>query len=114
MDRALREDLPTVISNKICKPARREAGSDYLPIHPWVLTPIVFSQIQHALGRPDQALKLSELALRRARQLKCPFTLSAAYTGAATLRYERREPEEARELAETAVALGEEHGFEND
>jgi tetratricopeptide (TPR) repeat protein len=95
------------------EPARRDAGSDYLPINPWVLTPTVSSWIQHTLGRPDEALKLSELALRRARELKRPFTISAAYALAAQLHFERREPEEARKLAEVAIAVAEEHGFES-
>ena len=95
------------------EPARQEAGSDYLPINPWVLTPTVFSRVQHTLGRPDEALKLSELALHRARQLKRPFTISLAYVAAATLHYERRELVAARDLAEAAIAVADEHGFEN-
>jgi tetratricopeptide (TPR) repeat protein len=95
------------------EPARQEAGSDYLPINPWVLTPSAFSRIQHTLGRPDEALKLSELALRRARELKRPFTISLAYAAAATLHYERRELVAARDLAEAAIAVADEHGFEN-
>jgi ATP/maltotriose-dependent transcriptional regulator MalT len=94
------------------EPARREAGSTFLPINPWVQTPSIFSSVRHTLGRSDEALKLSELALWRARQLKRPFSISAAYAAAATLRYERREPEEARDLAEAAIAVEEEHGFE--
>jgi hypothetical protein len=95
------------------EPERQEAGSTFLPINPWVLTPTVFSWVRHTLGWPDEALKLSELALRRARQLKGPFDISMAYAAAATLRYERREPGEARDLAEAAIAVAEEHGFEN-
>jgi predicted ATPase len=77
------------------------------------LTPTLFSWVQHTLGRQDEALKLSELALRRARQLKRPFEIGAAYGAAATLRYHRREREEASERAEAAIAVAEEHGFEN-
>ena len=51
--------------------------------------------------------------MRRARQLKHPFSTSAAYSVAGILRYERREPEAARELAEEVIAVAEEHGFEN-
>jgi class 3 adenylate cyclase/tetratricopeptide (TPR) repeat protein len=94
-------------------PARQEVGSDYIGINGWVLSPIVFSWVQHALGRPDEALKLSQLALRRARQLKRPFDISGVYGAVATLRYERREPGEALKLAEAAIAVAEEHGFEN-
>jgi tetratricopeptide (TPR) repeat protein len=95
------------------EPARQEVGSDYIAINGWVLSPIVFSRVQHMLGRPDEALKLSELALRRARRLKRPFYISAAYAAAAILRYERRESEDARDLAGAAIAVAEEHGFEN-
>jgi len=95
------------------EPVRQEAGSTFLPINPWVLTPTVFSRVRHTLGRPNEALKLSELALRRARELKRPFDISLAYATSAALRYERREPEEARDLAEAAIAEAEEHGFEN-
>jgi tetratricopeptide (TPR) repeat protein len=95
------------------EPARQEVGSDYLPINPWVLTPMIFSRVQHTLGRPDEAIKLSELAVRRARQLKRPFTISMAYASAASVRYERGELEEAREVAEAAIAVGNEYGVEN-
>jgi len=64
------------------------------------------------LGRPHQTLKFSELALQRAHQLKRPFTISTAYASAATLHYERREPAAARDLAEAAIAVADEHGFE--
>src|SRR5262249_45342869 len=77
-----------------------------------VQTPSMFSSVRHTLGRSDEALKLSKLALWRARQLKHPFAICAAYAAAATLRYERREPEEARDLAEAAITVAEEHGFE--
>jgi len=95
------------------EPAREEPGTDYLAINTWVLTPAVFCLVQQALGRLDQALKLSEEALRRAYQLKHPFSLSAAYAIAARLRCQRREPQAAREMAEAAIALAEEHGFGN-
>jgi tetratricopeptide (TPR) repeat protein len=95
------------------EPAGKEVGSDYLPINGWVLTPAILCPVRHTLGRPDEALKLSELALQRARQMKRPFDISFAYAAAATLRYERREPENARDLAEAAIAVAEERGFEN-
>jgi hypothetical protein len=83
------------------EPVRQEAGNTFLPINPWVLTPMIFSWVRHTLGRPDEALKLSELALRRARELKRPLAVSAAYAITATLHYERRELVAARDLAES-------------
>jgi tetratricopeptide (TPR) repeat protein len=67
--------------------------------------------VQLLLGRPDEALKLSDEALRRARQLKHPLTHNMTVTTAIQLRYERREPEAVQKLAEEAIALSEEHGF---
>jgi len=96
------------------EPGYQEIGKGYLPIHPWVLTPIVFFLAQQILGRLGRALKLSEQALRRANQLKHPFSLCAAYAITASgLRFPRREPEAAREMSEAAITLAEEHGFGN-
>jgi tetratricopeptide (TPR) repeat protein len=63
------------------------------------------------LGRPDEALRLCDEALRRASQLKNSFDLEQALIMAASVRRMRREPEAARDLAEAARALAEEHGF---
>jgi predicted ATPase len=49
--------------------------------------------------------------LRRARQLKHPFTHNMTVTVALQVLYERREPEAVQKLAEEAIALSEEHGF---
>jgi class 3 adenylate cyclase len=96
------------------EPGCQETGKGHLPINPWVLTPIVFFLVQQTLGRSDQALKLNEQALRRAHELKHPFSLCAAYAITASgLRFRRHEPEAARQMAEAAIALAEEHGFEN-
>jgi tetratricopeptide (TPR) repeat protein len=95
------------------EPARQEEGAEYFPINPWVLVPLVLGQVQQTLGRSDEAIKLNEQALQRARQLKRPFSLSAAYAVTARVRHARREPRAARELAEAAVTVAQEHGFRN-
>jgi predicted ATPase len=64
-----------------------------------------------ALGRPDEALKLTEEALRRARQLNHPVTIAWVLTMAALVRDLRREPEAVCVLAESQIALAEEHGL---
>jgi tetratricopeptide (TPR) repeat protein len=67
--------------------------------------------LQQTLGRPDEALKRSEEALRHARQLKHPYSLATTLVFAARVRQQRRELEATRELAEALVALSEEQGF---
>jgi hypothetical protein len=49
--------------------------------------------------------------VRRCRQLKHPLNLAVAIGGEGTLRYHRREPRAALELAEAEIALSEEHGI---
>jgi predicted ATPase len=66
---------------------------------------------QLALGRPDEALKLSAESLRRARQLSHPFMLAQVLRNAAILRYLRREPEATRELAQASGDLAEQYGL---
>ena len=84
---------------------------DFAPINLWPFVPALHAMVQQALGRPDEALRLSEEALRRARQLKLPVTLAWMLRFAARLGAERREPEATRELADAVIALSEEHGF---
>jgi tetratricopeptide (TPR) repeat protein len=67
--------------------------------------------VRLALGRPDEALKLSEEALRRARQLNHPVTIAWILTLSALVRNNRREPEAVRAIAEAQMALAEEHGL---
>jgi tetratricopeptide (TPR) repeat protein len=81
------------------------------PANLWVVTPAMFALAQQALGRSDEALKLSEEALRRGRQLKGAFSLNIAIGAAGTLRHFRREAEAARELAQAQIAIAEENGF---
>jgi len=68
--------------------------------------------VQLLLGKPDEALRMSNEALSRARQLKHPYTLALAIHQAAEMRFSRREPEATRELAEALIARAEEHGFQ--
>jgi class 3 adenylate cyclase/tetratricopeptide (TPR) repeat protein len=65
----------------------------------------------HLLGGISEALKLSQLSLDRARMLKQPFTLGMALITAGWVHQVRREAETVREIANAAMAIGEEHGF---
>ncbi len=87
------------------------AGAGISPINPFAATPIMSAVVQHELGRPDEALKLTDEALRRARQLKHPYTLVMVMRLATQLRHQRGEDKAAQQLAEEASALSEEHGF---
>jgi tetratricopeptide (TPR) repeat protein len=80
-------------------------------LSPWNSVPWMLCLPKLALGRPDEAVKLTDEYLRTARQLDRPFALATALIAAALLRSQRREPEAMRALAETCVALAEEHGF---
>jgi class 3 adenylate cyclase/tetratricopeptide (TPR) repeat protein len=88
------------------------AAAELLPVNLWATIPGNFALVQHQLGRADEALRLSGEALSRARQLKHSFTLALAIQLAGMLRYFRREPVAARELADAIMALAEEHGFQ--
>ena len=68
--------------------------------------------IQITLGKPDEALRLSNEALSRARQLNLADVLALAIQWAGSVRLYRREPEAAHELAEALIALAKEHGFQ--
>ena len=63
------------------------------------------------LGRPRQAQDRSHEALSLARDLSHPQSLALALVWGAWLRQFRREPQPAREHAETAAALCAEQGF---
>jgi class 3 adenylate cyclase/tetratricopeptide (TPR) repeat protein len=96
---------------KSIRSARQEISSVVLHLNLWVITPARSALVQHALGRPDEALQLIREALRRGRQLKHPFTLTYALLNGAMLHCYRREPEAVRELAEAEIAMAQEHGF---
>jgi adenylate cyclase len=65
----------------------------------------------HLQGGISEALKLCQGSLDRARALNHQFTLGMVLIHVAWLYQVRREPEAVREVAEAAMALGEEHGF---
>jgi tetratricopeptide (TPR) repeat protein len=92
--------------------AQLRAAAELLPANLWATIPGNFALAQHQLGRPDEALRLSSEALSRARQLKDSFTLALATQLAGVLRYFRREPVAASELADALMALAEKHGFQ--
>jgi tetratricopeptide (TPR) repeat protein len=83
-----------------------------LSVDLWAIPAGNLAQVQLALGKPDEALRLSNEALSRARQLRDADKLAGAILFAGGVRLARREPEAARELAEAAIALAEEHGFQ--
>jgi predicted ATPase len=64
-----------------------------------------------SLGYPEQARKKSEEGVALARELSHPFTLAFSLIHDAWLRDLRREPELARQSAETAMSLSNDKGF---
>jgi tetratricopeptide (TPR) repeat protein len=92
--------------------AQLRAAAELLPTNPWATLPGQLARVQLALGKPDEALRLSNEALSRARQLKHSYTLDLAILLAAMVRFYRREPEAARDLAEAQIAFAKEHGFQ--
>jgi tetratricopeptide (TPR) repeat protein len=91
--------------------AQQRHPTGFTPVEPWAFAPGQFACIQVALGRPDEALKFSEEAARRARQLNHPVTIAWVLTMTALVHDLRREPEAVRALAEAQIALAEEHGL---
>src|SRR5262249_47235008 len=81
------------------------------PINVWALVPGTCCSALHLLGRISEALKLGQGSLVRAREVKQPFSLGMALVLVAWLHQLRREPEVVREVAESAMALGDEYGF---
>jgi len=65
------------------------------------------------LGPTRSGAKLNELSLQRACQLKRPFSTSAAYAIAATLRYDGASLRKRASWPRQLSRWGEEHGFEN-
>jgi class 3 adenylate cyclase/tetratricopeptide (TPR) repeat protein len=91
--------------------AFQDSRAGFIPVNPSVVALCSFAMIQQALGRTDDALRLSDEALHRARRLEHPNTLAWALTFAAVIRTQRREPESVRALAEAVIALAEKHGL---
>jgi tetratricopeptide (TPR) repeat protein len=92
--------------------AQLRAAAELLPADLWATSPGNLALVQLALGKPDEALRLSNESLSRARQLKHAFTLALAIQVVGLVRCFRREPEAARDLAEVDIALAEQHGFQ--
>jgi tetratricopeptide (TPR) repeat protein len=97
-----------LIKRLVSPPRRITIG---VVMEPWVAVPSQLALVEQSLGRPDEALRLCDEGLRRARQLKHPSDLATALMIAARVRSQRREPDAARELAEAARALAEKHGL---
>ncbi|MBV8134803.1 MAG: hypothetical protein JO121_04045, partial [Deltaproteobacteria bacterium] len=89
----------------------RRRGAPGVVVDPWVLAPAILGLIEVVLGRPDEAIKFSEEALRRARQLNQPYMLAQTLWNAAVLRYHLRDPAATRELAQAMITLAEQYGF---
>jgi class 3 adenylate cyclase/tetratricopeptide (TPR) repeat protein len=83
-----------------------------MPSYLSVLAPAMLAQVQQALGKPDEALKLGDEALRRAHSFKNSFTLAGALSLLATERYELRDAVTARALSETLIEVAEKYGFQ--
>jgi len=85
--------------------------TEFIAPNLWFVAPSMSALTQLALGRPDHALRLSDEAMRRGRELKHPLSLTAVMGTGAVLRYLCREPEGARELTDACIAMAEENGF---
>ena len=64
------------------------------------------------LGYPDQALKLSQMAITLASELNHPYTLAFVLAVGSWFHSFRREFEASRELSEESIKISEEKGFE--
>ncbi|MBV8361609.1 MAG: hypothetical protein JO189_27295, partial [Deltaproteobacteria bacterium] len=89
----------------------RRRGAPGVVTDQWVIAPAIFGLIRVALGRPDEAVKFSEEALRRASQLNQPYMFAQTLWNAAVLHFHLRDPEAARELAQSIITLAEQYGF---
>ena len=89
----------------------RRRGAPGVVTDQWVIAPAILGLIQVALGRPAEAVKFSEEALCRARQLNRPYMLAQTLWNAAVLHFHLRDPEATRELAQSIITLAEQYGF---
>jgi len=97
---------------KLSGSAQPQVVAEHVPgFDPWVTPTVGLALAQLVLGKPDEALRLSNESLSRARQLKNAGMLAWAIQSAGFVRFYRREPEAALELAEAAIELAEKHGF---
>jgi class 3 adenylate cyclase/predicted ATPase len=69
------------------------------------------SNVLWVLGYPDKALQMMLTALELAEELSHPYSKAIALINAALVHLSRGEIQVARERAETAVSISEEHGF---
>jgi adenylate cyclase len=98
---------------KLSESAQLRVVAEHLPgFDPWATPRASLALVQLALGKPDEALRLSNEAVSRARQLKRADVLALAIQWAGRVRRLRREPEATRQLAEALLSLAEEHGFQ--
>jgi predicted ATPase len=89
----------------------QSAGSIYSPIDPRVNCFAYLGWVWWVAGYPDRALYRSTQALALAEHLAHPHTRAVALDFAAALHEFRGEIEKARDLAETGIALCQEHRF---
>ena len=71
----------------------------------------ILAEILFFLGYPDQALARNQEAFTLARELSHPFSLAMALQYAAVMHRRRGEPQAARALEETGMAIGREQAF---
>ena len=101
LPRASRSTIPSSTAHSPL-PMARTRGS-----RPWCLTPYAL----WTLGYPDQALRRSHEACRRAEELAHPLTLAYTCALLAVFHQYRRDREEARRHAEAATHISREQGF---
>jgi class 3 adenylate cyclase/predicted ATPase len=89
----------------------RRRGPPGIVVDPWVLAPAILALVKVALGRPDEAVKFSEEAIRRARQLNQPFMLAQTLWNVAGLHFHLRDPQATSKLADEIITLAEQYGF---
>lgn len=63
------------------------------------------------LGAVDEAVRVSEASIARARELNHPFSLAQTLFFAATVHHARQDPQATLTRASAAVAMAREHGF---
>ena len=80
---------------------------------PGVVCGIINAVTLWFLGFPDQARRRSDETLNLTRELSHPFSLAVALTWLSMLHQYRRDPWEARALAEEAMGISSEHSFPN-
>ncbi len=80
-------------------------------VDPWVACGAYAGLALWLLGFADQAARVSEQAIERARELGHPLSVAFALNLAALLFIARREPEAAEQRVDALIALSKEHGL---